>query len=95
MKTRNCNLLTVSLFTLVCVFLLSGGAAIAGVSKGDYAGVSMSEIIVFLEKQGYDVREIEKDGDHYEIEATLNGASFEIDVDSKEGKIVEIEADDD
>lgn len=73
---------------------LAASFAMAAVSEGDYAGKSKAEITKSLEQLGYEVRKIETEDGYLEAYALLDGARFEIYVDSKTGKIVEIEKDD-
>ncbi len=73
---------------------LAASLAMAAASPGDYAGKSQAEITKSLEQQGYEVRKVETEDGYLEAYALLNGARFEIYVDPKTGKIVEIEEDD-
>ena len=73
---------------------LGGRSALAGVSLDDYLGKTRGEIAASLEAEGYVVEEFETEGGVIEVEANIDGSSYEIHVDSKTGKIVHIEDDD-
>ena len=69
---------------------LASGPAFAAVKIGDYIGKTEKEITASLEKQGFKIKEIDREGDLLEAEVTHGGKLFEVQADSKTGKIVEI-----
>jgi len=65
--------------------------AIATLSVGEKLGANEEAIKTKLEAQGYVVMEIEKEDNMLEVEVTLNGKEFELEVDPKSGAIIKIE----
>ena len=68
--------------------------AIAAVNPGDTLGVSESEIRTALEAKGYVVEEFEFEDDEVEVEASLNGVLYEIEISPQTGEVLEVEEDD-
>ena len=90
---RKSSLLT-GVIASAAATVLAAGLAMAAASQGDYAGKTVAEITKSLEQQGYVVRKVEREDGYLEAYALLEGDRFEIYVDPKSGKIVEIEKDD-
>ena len=86
---------------LVSLPMLAGAAlfvpslALALVSHGDTVGKSEAEIRESLSKSGYEVQSIEIERGEIEVNAVLDGKSFEIEIDPSTGLVTEVEADDD
>ena len=74
---------------VAAAFALPAGPAFA-LSSGEYVGKTAAEITESLKKHGYDIREIDREGDILEAEVILDGKLYEISADSRTGKIVEI-----
>jgi hypothetical protein len=85
---------TISFFAFVACVSLAGGTGLGAVSTGDYLGKTKAEIAKSLETQGYEVEEFEKEDGLIEVEAAIDGVSYEIHVDPKTGEIVSFEEDD-
>ena len=68
--------------------------ALAELAPGTALGTEQAEIIAELEAQGYVVQEIEVEDGMFEVEATLDGALYEIEVDLSTGEVAEIELED-
>lgn len=79
---------------LAATLALAAAAALAAVSKGDYAGKTQDEITKGLEAQGYTVRKVETEDGYFEAYALLDGERYEIYVDTQTGKVVKVEVDD-
>ena len=84
-----------TLVTILATATLVPSIAFAAVSVGDTVGKTQEEIRSALEKQGYQVREIEVEHDEIEAEVTLDGKSLEIEIAPESGMVVGIEIDDD
>ena len=84
-----------TLATLLATAALAPSIAFAAVSVGDTVGKTQEEIRTALEKQGYQIREIEVEDDEIEVEATLDGTALEIEIEPENGMVVGIEIDDD
>ena len=93
MKTSNSLTRAILPATLVLALALPAGLA-AAAAAGSYAGKSEAEITRYLEAEGYQVGEIETEGDEIEAHATKDGVAYEIEIDPQSGKIEEIEEDD-
>lgn len=74
--------------------LLVPGMAFAQINVGDTMGVTESEILSTLEADGYRVLEIEMEDGEIEVEAVLDGQTYEIEIAADSGLILEIELDD-
>ncbi len=74
--------------------LVIPGAAFAQMNVGDVLGSTEAEILSAVEAQGYVVNEIEIEDGDIEVEAVLDGKTYEIEVSSKSGMVLEIELDD-
>ncbi len=73
---------------LAAALTVPAGSAFAAASEGDYVGMTAAEITESLVQQGYEIREIE-----LEVKVVLDGKPYEIKLDPRTGKIVEIEED--
>ena len=69
---------------------LASGPSFAAVKVGDYIGKTEKEITASLEKHGFKIEEIDREGNLLEAEVTHGGKLFEFQADSKTGKVVEI-----
>lgn len=83
----------------VKLILLAGlvvpSMALAELKVGDTVGTSNDDIRNALEAQGYSISEVEFEDGEIEVEATLGGESYEIELSAESGEILEIETDDD
>lgn len=81
------------------LLLLSGllipGIAMAQINAGDTLSTTEDAIRAELESQGYVISEIEYEDDEIEVEATLNGQAYEIDINPETGAVLEVELEDD
>ena len=80
--------------TLACAaaaaaMMLFANAAVA-LSTGEYVGKNEAEITESLKKQGYEVREVEKEGDVWEAEIVRDGKLWEISADPSTGRLIEV-----
>ncbi len=73
---------------LAAALTVPAGSVFAAASEGDYVGLTAAEITESLVQQGYEVDEIE-----LEVKVFLDGKPYEIKLDPRTGKIVEIEED--
>ena len=94
MKTSRSLTRAVLPATFVLALALPAGLAAASATPGGYAGKSEVEITQYLEAEGYQVREIEREGCEFEAHAVKDGVAYEIEIDRESGKIEEIEHDD-
>lgn len=69
--------------------------AIAAVSAGDQLGTTLDAVIAKLNDAGYEIQEIEREDGGLEVEAVLNGTTYEIMIDGETGSVTEIEIEDD
>ncbi len=70
-------------------------AAFAALTEGDIVGTSEADIRAALAAEGYVVHEIETEDGEIEVEATRDGKTYEVELSSDTGAILEIEVDDD
>ncbi|RED12058.1 PepSY domain-containing protein [Pontivivens insulae] len=75
--------------------LFAPGIALAQVDIGDRLGTTENAIRASLQSQGYDVLEVEREGDEIEFEAVRDGTYWEIEVSAVTGMVVGIELDED
>lgn len=83
------------LILLTSAAICAPAIAFAAVNVGETVGVSDEEILSKLEAAGYTEIEIEREDGEIEVEAMLNGQSFEIEIAADTGQIEEIELEDD
>jgi hypothetical protein len=83
-----------SFFVVAACLSLASGLGLGAVSTGIYLGKTKAEISKNLEMQGYEVEEFEEEAGLIEVEAAIDGVSYEIHVDPKSGTIVSSEEDD-
>lgn len=69
-------------------------AAVQGMSEGDMLGKTEAEIIAALETLGANIDEVESEENEIEVELTLDGVAYEVEVDLTTGQIAEVEMDD-
>ncbi|WP_419909119.1 PepSY domain-containing protein [Hoeflea sp.] len=74
--------------------LVIPGLAFAQVAPGDKLGTAEADIRAKLEAHGYTITEFEVEDGEIEVEATLNGVAYEIEVSSQDGNVVEIALED-
>tara|TARA_R110002096_G_scaffold222527_3_gene411403 strand:+ start:155 stop:505 length:351 start_codon:yes stop_codon:yes gene_type:complete len=70
-------------------------AAFAAPVAGDSLGTSAAEIRAALTQQGYAIGDVETENGQIQVEITANGKSYEVKVDQKTGKVVDVEQEDD
>ncbi|RZW12457.1 MAG: hypothetical protein EX266_01300 [Rhodobacteraceae bacterium] len=75
---------------ILCIGVAAAPTLAAALSAGDAVGTTEADIRAALKARGYEVTEIA-----IEVEATLDGEAYEIDVSLDTGEILEIERDDD
>ena len=82
--------------TLLTTAMISAPVlGLAAANTGDTLGVAEADIRAALEAQGYVIQEFEIEDDELEVEASLNGILYEIEISPQTGEILEIEEDDD
>ena len=79
--------------TILLAGLLFPGLAFAQVNPGDTLGTSETDIRAKLEAQGYVVTEFELEDGEIEVEATLNGTAYEIEVSGENGNVLKVALD--
>ena len=80
--------------TIIALSLTAGAASAQTVTQGEW--LEIGELSAKLEAVGYQVREIERDDDRYEVELVdSDGVKFESKVDRTTGEILHKERDDD
>ena len=87
--TRKTTLTAAALAALIPV------GAYANFAVGDKLGTDLDEIRAQFEAQGYDVTEIEVEGDEIEVEYVVDGTAYELEIDAATGTVLEIELEDD
>lgn len=75
--------------------LAQGSSNPAVPAVGDELGTTLVSVLNTLVEAGYDVREIERDGDEIEVDILLNGRWYDIDVSRQTGLIVDVDDDND
>lgn len=83
-----------TLATLAALALVPA-TAFAAPSVGDVLGTSIAEIATNLEDAGYEVREIEREDNEFEVEILVDGQLYELEISPSTGMITEIELEDD
>ncbi len=83
-----------SKLAVLCAAIAIPASALAAVSVGETVGTSDEEIRAKLEAAGYMVDEIEREDGEIEVEASLDGRSFEIEIAPDSGIVVEMELED-
>ncbi|WP_162946725.1 PepSY domain-containing protein [Ruegeria sp. EL01] len=71
------------------------GLATAQINVGDALGSTEESIRSALEAQGYAISDVETEGGEIEVQASLDGKDYEIEVSIETGQIVEIEEEND
>lgn len=64
------------------------------IEVGDVLGLTEADVRAHLNGLGYEVEEIEQEGDEIEFEIRVDGVEYEIDVSVETGAVLEIERDD-
>lgn len=82
------------LATLVALAFVPS-TAFAAPSVGDVLGTSIAEIATNLEDAGYEVREIEREDNEFEVEILVDGQLYELEISPSTGMITESELEDD
>ena len=80
--------------TTLLAALLLPGFALAQVNPGDSLGTTEAAISASLAAQGYVITGYEAEDDEIEVDATLNGVTYEIEISPQDGMILEVELDD-
>lgn len=77
--------------------LLAAGAAgaAAALTVGTPIGQDVDTVRAALEAEGYEVLEVELDGDEIEADVLRDGQAFEVEVSVTDGVVTEIELEDD
>lgn len=83
------------LTALSVAFVSLPALAFAQLTLGEPLGVQEDAIRAALMENGAEVIEIEIDGDEIEVEYTLDGVSYEVELDPATGVIVALELEDD
>lgn len=79
----------------LAIAFLSCGIAVAQTADSEQAFKSIDEIVLQLEEDGFQVREIERDFDRYDVEGVdASNQRMELVVDAETGKILRQERDD-
>lgn len=94
MKKPAFPLRAASFIALAVCFSMAWPPGLGAVSMGDYLGKTRAEIAKNIEAQGYEVEEFETENGLIEVEAAIDGKSYEIHVDPESGEIVRMEKDD-
>jgi hypothetical protein len=79
--------------TTLLASLLLPGFALAQVNAGDILGTEEVAINASLEAQGYVVTGFEAEDDEIEVDVTLDGIAYEIEISSQDGTVLEVELD--
>ena len=75
--------------------LLIPAAALAQLDVGQQLGSTEADVRATLTDMGYEVQEVEIEGNEIEAEVMLDGVALEIEVAMDTGLIIEIETEDD
>lgn len=81
--------------TALLATLLIPSAALAQINLGDQLGTSETAIRAALEAQGYTVSEFEAEDQKFEVDALINGQSFEFEVSQDTGLVLAAYLEDD
>jgi hypothetical protein len=73
---------------------LSPAMVLAQVNVGDALGSSEPSIRAALEAKGYVISDIETEDGEFEVQAMMDGKTYEIEVSADSGQILEIEQED-
>ena len=87
--TNTTTLMAAALAALIPV------GAYANFTVGQTLGTDPEEIRALVEQEGYDVTEIEIEGDEIEVEYIVDGVEYELEIDRATGAVLEIELEDD
>ena len=89
------NDMTRNMITATVLAALIPVGAYANFAVGDTVGTDLEEIRAQFEAQGYNVMEIELEGDEIEVEYTVDGQEYEVEIDVATGMVLEVELEDD
>ena len=87
--------MTRNMITATVLAALIPVGAYANFAVGDTVGTDLEEIRAQFEAQGYNVMEIELDGDEIEVEYMVDGQEYEVEIDVATGMVLEVELEDD
>lgn len=74
--------------------VIAPGMVLAQVNVGDVLGSSEAAVRSALEAKGYVISEVETEDDEIEVQAAMDGKTYEIEVSADTGQILEIELED-
>lgn len=86
---------TMKLAALGAALIAIPATAFATLSAGDQVGTTFEAVIAKLTDAGYEIQEVEREDGGLEVEAVLNGTTYEIMIDGETGAVMEIEVEDD
>lgn len=81
--------------TTLLAALLLPGFALAQVNPGESLGTTEAAISASLAAQGYVITRFEAEDDEIEVDATLDGVAYEIEISPQDGTVLEVELDED
>ena len=81
--------------SVVAAAFLVPGLALAQANIGDNLGTNEADIRAALEAKGFVIEEFEMDDKEIEVEASLDGMPYEIEVSNETGMVIEVALDDD
>ncbi len=74
--------------------VIGATVAAAGIGVGDQYGNDIEQIRTMMEAEGAIIEEIEREDGMIEVEYTLDGTMFELEIDPSTGTVVEVELED-
>lgn len=77
--------------TTLLAALILPGFALAQVNPVDSLGTTEAAISASLTAQGYVITGFETEGDEIEVDATLDGIAYEIEISPQDGTVLEVE----
>lgn len=80
--------------TLTAAIITLPALAFAQFNIGDTLPTAEADIRTMLEAKGYQIEEVEVEGDEIEVEATLDGVEYELTLAAATGEILEVELED-
>lgn len=83
--------LTIASVAIMSTLAVGATAAVAGIGIGDQLGDDLEKIRSMMEAEGAAIDEIEREDGMIEVEYTLDGTMFELEIDPSTGSVVEIE----
>lgn len=82
---------TFKMTSLTGLILTVPALAFAGVTLGDTLGTTQEDIRAHMSGLGYEVLEIEIEGDEIEVEYRFEGVEYEAELDPKSGQVIALE----